>query len=37
MVLIDRLEIANLDSYFYAISFVNDADSAALSFWMAAA
>lgn len=27
----------NLDSYFYAISFVNDADSAALSLWMAAA
>lgn len=27
----------NLDSYFYAISFVNDADSAAFSFWIAAA
>lgn len=27
----------NLDSYFYAISFVNDADSAAFSFRMAAA
>lgn len=27
----------NLDSYFYAISFVNDADSAALSLWIAAA